>query len=663
MTERGSVSVSSSTSRIVYAGNNSLVTAYAVPFYFAENAHLNAIAKTAAGVETVVTLTNHTGAGDENGGTVRTAVAVPATSTLTIYREVPFTQATSYEENDAFPAASHERALDKLTTITQQLERRITNCIRGTEATPLSPIQSPTGSEQFVLSTTVNQPPTWQPLPSLATGPVVATGSPQARFLSDRFADVVNVKDFGAIGDGVALDTTAVQAAIDFCISAGKALYVPAGVYSVGPLNLNGTGNATPANNQWTGLYSMFGDGRLLSVFKARPGAYGSNQYVITARNIAGVTYRDFGVNGDGVTTKGIDFAWVGGSSGNPTLSPSNPNIFQNIFVEGCSGTSLNLDQCHDTKISGLWCRGVTPGNYAVYMNGQGGKLAASDCYISNGLVQISCQSAGFHNCGFFGGVELTGASYNVISFDGCHLYPNSATGITINSTATIGSYATRGIVWTGCYLDTGATPASYVVAGKYWNGMTFIGCKFQPVSAAYLSPSITPNAGPGSLPLFKFEFCDFDSAQPASIPNVAKVCLIGCLNSTGFTFSDYGDLTSSGAINFTASSQALGFANIRSRQNLALVAGGTLTVPMAFGTWVLTVVSFQSSASNRTSTTYQVAGFNGDGFAATQLATNVGSAGNTTPFTVTWSAGNIVITNTSAATVSMTASMFGVGS
>ena len=230
MTERGSVSVSSSTSRIVYAGNNSLVTAYAVPFYFEENAHLNAIAKTAAGVETVVTLTNHTGAGNENGGTVRTAVAVPATSTLTIYREVPFTQATSYEENDAFPAASHERALDKLTTITQQLERRITNCIRGTEATPLSPIPSPTGTQQFVLSAASNLPPSWQELPVLAAGPVVATGSTQARFISDRFADVVNVKDFGAVGDGVTNDASAFQAAINYFGDFGT-LHVPSGTY------------------------------------------------------------------------------------------------------------------------------------------------------------------------------------------------------------------------------------------------------------------------------------------------------------------------------------------------------------------------------------------------------------------------------------------------
>jgi hypothetical protein len=232
------VSVSSATSRIVYTGNNSLVTAYAVPFYFEENAHLNAIAKTAAGVETVVTLTNHNGAGDPNGGTVRTAVAVPATSTLTIYREVPATQTTSYAENDSFPAASHERALDKLTTITQQLERRITNCIRGTEATPLSPIPSPTGTQQFVLSAASNQPPSWQELPVLATGPITATGSTQARFLSDRFADAVNVKDFGAAGDGVTDDTAAIQAAVN----TGKRVTFPAGNFAITSSILNTTG-------------------------------------------------------------------------------------------------------------------------------------------------------------------------------------------------------------------------------------------------------------------------------------------------------------------------------------------------------------------------------------------------------------------------------------
>jgi microcystin-dependent protein len=128
------MAVQSDTSSISYTGNNSTVTSYAVPFVFLENGHLQAFSKaTATSVGTAVTLTNHTGAGDPNGGTVRTAVAIPATSTLTISRTVPETQTTTYQEGGDFPAASHERALDKLTFLAQQNKRLNERSFRVTE--------------------------------------------------------------------------------------------------------------------------------------------------------------------------------------------------------------------------------------------------------------------------------------------------------------------------------------------------------------------------------------------------------------------------------------------------------------------------------------------------------------------------------------------------
>jgi len=65
------------------------------------------------------------------------------------------------------------------------------------------------------------------------TTSVIATGSTTSRTLQDRFADVVNVKDFGAVGDGVTDDTNAIQAAIDhICnIGIGMQLFVPKGIY------------------------------------------------------------------------------------------------------------------------------------------------------------------------------------------------------------------------------------------------------------------------------------------------------------------------------------------------------------------------------------------------------------------------------------------------
>ena len=57
--------------------------------------------------------------------------------------------------------------------------------------------------------------------------PVIAEGTDVPRMLKDRFADVVSVRDFGAVGDGVTDDTAAIQSAIN----TGLPVYIPAGVY------------------------------------------------------------------------------------------------------------------------------------------------------------------------------------------------------------------------------------------------------------------------------------------------------------------------------------------------------------------------------------------------------------------------------------------------
>ena len=64
---------------------------------------------------------------------------------------------------------------------------------------------------------------------SLTLAPT-ATGSTEPRDLRDRFADVVNIKDYGAKGDGTTDDTTAVVAMMN---DVGYA-FIPAGTYRVG---------------------------------------------------------------------------------------------------------------------------------------------------------------------------------------------------------------------------------------------------------------------------------------------------------------------------------------------------------------------------------------------------------------------------------------------
>jgi hypothetical protein len=58
-----------------------------------------------------------------------------------------------------------------------------------------------------------------------------ATGAPTARTMPDRLNDLINIKDWGAKGDGPN-DAPAIQAAIDYCISRGGGkVFFPEGAY------------------------------------------------------------------------------------------------------------------------------------------------------------------------------------------------------------------------------------------------------------------------------------------------------------------------------------------------------------------------------------------------------------------------------------------------
>jgi len=64
--------------------------------------------------------------------------------------------------------------------------------------------------------------------------PVTATGSTTARTLANRFADVVNVKDFGSVGDGTNDDSVSINNAQTYLNSnGGGILYFPPGTYLI----------------------------------------------------------------------------------------------------------------------------------------------------------------------------------------------------------------------------------------------------------------------------------------------------------------------------------------------------------------------------------------------------------------------------------------------
>lgn len=127
------MALSSTTSRVTYAGNG-VTTAFSFPYYFLADADLVIIETVVAtGVATVKTITTHytvSGAGADAGGTVTMIVATPTGTTLTIYRDNARTQDLNLVENDPMPAEEIEERLDKAMMIDQRLANRLDRAVR-----------------------------------------------------------------------------------------------------------------------------------------------------------------------------------------------------------------------------------------------------------------------------------------------------------------------------------------------------------------------------------------------------------------------------------------------------------------------------------------------------------------------------------------------------
>lgn len=209
------MSLESDQSRIQYPGNNSATNPYPVPFLFFDNEDLRVVVTTAVGADIPLTLGTDftaTGAGDSNGGNVVTAIAWNNTFKITIYREVTATQETVYEENADFPAKSHERALDKLTMLCQQIFRNIGQSLRFRESDgTLGPIpavpDSLIGLDALKVprAMTAAEVAVWLNL----TQELFGQGS--LTFLNQADRDVTTPQFLGQIG--IQLDTLAIYAA------------------------------------------------------------------------------------------------------------------------------------------------------------------------------------------------------------------------------------------------------------------------------------------------------------------------------------------------------------------------------------------------------------------------------------------------------------------
>ena len=118
------MTISTTASRKNYTGNGS-TTVFSFPYKFLADADILVYLD-----DVLQTLTTHytlSGAGGASGGDV-TFVTAPASAVrVTIVRSTPLTQETDYISGDAFPAETHESALDKNTMGLQDAQESFLN--------------------------------------------------------------------------------------------------------------------------------------------------------------------------------------------------------------------------------------------------------------------------------------------------------------------------------------------------------------------------------------------------------------------------------------------------------------------------------------------------------------------------------------------------------
>ena len=158
----------------------------------------------------------------------------------------------------------------------------------------------------------------------LGSALVKASNGTVARSLARHFGDVLNVRDFGAAGDGATDDTVAIQAALTAAQSLRMPVYVPAGLYVLsGKLTYSGSG------------FALFGDGVGISILQWTQNATLRGLSVSLVNDTAPLTLQDLsfwtlGQGGTAVTldcTPQITGGGPAGSSDPVTVSRSAPRL------------------------------------------------------------------------------------------------------------------------------------------------------------------------------------------------------------------------------------------------------------------------------------------------------------------------------------------------
>ena len=181
-----------------------------------------------------------TGAGESDGGIVTFIEAPPNGARIMLRRRLILARMTDFQENSLLRASALNDELDFQMAALQQVASDLRQAIRtdpADDGNMLLPLRAARGNRLLGFDS----------LGDIAIfdrdGPEITLPYPGAvpRAVEDKLNERLSVRDFGALGDGVADDGPALQAAMNAAVVSGRFLEIGEGSYRTGqPLLLGG---------------------------------------------------------------------------------------------------------------------------------------------------------------------------------------------------------------------------------------------------------------------------------------------------------------------------------------------------------------------------------------------------------------------------------------
>lgn len=389
------------------------------------------------------------GLGDPAGGAVQLDSAPAAGTIVTIERRVALDRQADFLESGPLAAKSLNEQLNRLTAMVQQLAADQARMLRASAtdlpASGLLPDRAVRAGAALGFDASGN--PMALPLDSLpAAGTVAAQGAGAVtRAITDKLRDIVSVRDFGAVGDGVSDDTGAILAAL----AAHRSVFLPAGTYRTSAPIILGYGQ------------TLYGEGEG-SVIQARPDAYDPVNLPTYPSGFNAVELVD------GYATL-RDLRIVGGATGVKLYGRDGPcvkNVVENLSIwDAING--IVLDGYDDTNRPCYWNHiarvlVARPAAHGVLLTVEGDGDTPNANKFQD--VRVYSLSAPLSGCGFF----ISAGRFNN-SFSDCeaNLHPGGQAclrlGAATDQNLIVNFYAESLGALPGIRIDNGSQNTSIV--------------------------------------------------------------------------------------------------------------------------------------------------------------------------------------------------------